>query len=149
MDAHTAMGPMACLALGLGLAAEGAALRGHAQEALIAVITDGRLVPAELGATLSRLLDTGFNKLCRWAKSLGEVARVSAGHAAAVAALLQHALAGDPKQAPRDTSALLELLVELQSQTGTPLQVPATRTYLAALTAGGKTARLVKQLLRA
>jgi hypothetical protein len=149
VDPYTEFRPMACLALALGLAAEDAALRGHAQDGLVAAIAEGRLNVAELGATMARLLDTGFNKLARWAKALREVARVSAGHARAAAQLIERSFHGDPAKAPRDISAFLESLVELLSETGSRLSDPSARSYLAALTTGGKTAKLVKQLLSA
>lgn len=140
-------GAMAWLALALGLAAQDAALRGHAREGLIALVADGRLDPESLGVTMSRLLDTGFNKLTRWAVSLGEVARVSPAHARAIADLLGRLLQANPANAPRDLGAVLELYYELLSDTGTVPGIPATRTYLAGLKAGGKVARLARQLL--
>lgn len=138
---------MGWLALSLGLAAQDAALRGHAREGLIALVADGRLDVESLGMTMSRLLDTGFNKLTRWAVSLGEVARVSPAHARPVADLLGRVLQGNPATAPRDLGAVLELYYELLSDTGTVPGIPATRAYLAGLKAGGKVARLAKQLL--
>lgn len=146
-ESSTELRPMACLALALGLAVQDSALRGHAQDALIAAISHDRLRSGSLGPTMSRLLDTGTNKFARWGKSLGQVARVSRAHSTGVSVLLQQTLQGDPARAPRDISALLELLVELLSETRTPLTDPATRHYLAGLSASGKTARLVKHLL--
>jgi hypothetical protein len=146
-EPFTGLRPMACLALGLGLAAQDNTLRGHAQDALIAAISHDRLKAGPLGATMSRLLDTGTNKFARWSKSLAQAARVSPIHAAAVCELLQQTLQGDPAKAPRDVSALLELLVELLSEPGRAPIHPQTRDYLAGLSAGGKTARLVKQLV--
>jgi hypothetical protein len=61
--------------LALALAAKDMALRGHAQEGLIAAITDSRLEIDELGAAMlsvASLVDTSF---VRWAKSLHEGAR--------------------------------------------------------------------------
>lgn len=148
LEPHTELRPMAGLALALGLAAQDPALRGHAQDALIAVISDGRLDAAVLGAAMARLLYIGNNKLMRWAKSLAEVARVSPRHAAAVADVLPRILHADPARAPRDLGALLELLVELSSETGLPLSDPQARAYLGALNGSGKVARLARQLLR-
>jgi hypothetical protein len=138
---------MACLALALCLAAEDGALRGHGQDALIAAISEGRVNMDELGSAMSRLLDTGVNKLARWAKSLREVSRVSGDHATTCAELIMRSLHGDPTKAPRDISMVLELLFELISETGGKLDDARTKNYLAGLTAGGKTAKLVKQLL--
>lgn len=145
-DPFTELRPMACLALALGLAAQDSALRGHAQEGLIAAITDGRLDKSELGAAMARLLETGFNKFARWAKALREVARVSSVHAGVAADLIQLALHGDARKAPRDLAMLLEVLVELLSESGRRLGDRTALEYLASLAVGGKTARLVNQL---
>jgi hypothetical protein len=56
-------------------------------------------------------------------------------------------LRGDPAKAPRDIHALLELLVELLAETGGSLDDVGARTYLQGLKSGGRTAKLVKQLL--
>jgi hypothetical protein len=143
---YTELRPMACLALALSLAAQDNALRGHAQDALIAAINEGRINVEELGHTMSRLLETGMNKFARWAKVLREVARISPEHARVATDLIARALRGDPSKAPRDISALLELLFELLSETDSTLKDQAARDYLAGLKAGGKAARLVKQL---
>jgi hypothetical protein len=146
-EPHTELLPMACLAFALTLAAEDSALRSHGQDGLIAAIGEGRLDVAELGSAMARLLDTGINKFARWAKSLREAARVSPAHARAVTDLLAQALHGDPAKAPRDISSLLELLFELLSETGDKLNDGRARDYLAALPFGGKTAKLLKQIL--
>lgn len=146
-EPHTELRPMACLALALCLAAQDSALRGHGQDGLVAAIAETRLDVNELGGAMARLLDTGINKFARWAKSLREVARVSPAHARAVADLLAHALHGDPSKAPRDINALLELLFELLSEIGGKLDDQRARDYLDALPAGGKTARLSKEIL--
>jgi hypothetical protein len=148
-EPHTEFRPMACLALALCLAAEDNALRGQGQEALIAAVPEGRVNVEELGSAMARLLDTGVNKLARWAKALREVSRISSDHARVTADVIARMLHEDPTKAPRDIGALLELLFELLSETGSKLNDARTRTYLAGLTAGGKTKKLVKQLLAA
>lgn len=145
-DPHCELRPMACLALALALAAHENGLRGFASDALIAAITEGRLDSVALGSVMSRLLETGFNPLCRWARGLREVARVSIGHAKAVGVLLINTLQGDSSNAPKDVGILLELLFELVSQTGVKLH-DSTRKYLASIKTGGKTGRLARQLL--
>ncbi|HYG34619.1 MAG TPA: DUF6493 family protein, partial [Clostridia bacterium] len=146
-EPHTELRPMACLALAFSLAAQDSALRGHGQDALIASISEGRLNVDELGSAMARLLDAGYNKFARWAKSLREATRISTAHTHAVTDVLAHALHGDPSKAPRDVSALLELLFELLSETGDKLVDPRARDYIAALPLGGKTAKLAKQIL--
>jgi hypothetical protein len=146
-EPYNELRPMACLVLALGLAAQDGALRGHAQDGLIAAIAEGRLDPDELGATMARLLDTGLGKFARWAKGLREVARVSREHAHAVADLITRAFHGDPAQAPKELSALLEVLFELLCETGGRLDDSKARAYLEALSTGGKTRKLVKDVL--
>jgi hypothetical protein len=141
------MQPLATLALALGLAAEDAALRGHAQEGLIAAIGQARLDVSALAGVMSELLATGINKFARWGKTLREVARVSPLHAARITALLHQSLRGDPTKGPRDIHAILELLVELQAETGASLNNPQARQYVQGIKTGGRTAKLVKQLL--
>jgi len=146
-EPHTEMKPMATLALALGLAAEDAALRGHAQEGLIAAIGQARLDVSALAGVMSELLATGINKFARWGKTLREVARVSPMHTRQVAELLTQSLKGDPTEGPRDIHALLELLVELRAETGTTLNDPQARQYVQGIKTGGRTAKLVKKLL--
>jgi Family of unknown function (DUF6493) len=148
-DPHTELRAMACHALALGLAAKDAVLRGHAQEALIAAIADGRVpaAAAELGATMAFHFHTAGNKVGRWAKCLGEVARISDAHARAVGELVQHALRGDPANAPREVGVLLEVLVEVLSATNMRITVETARDYLAGCTGSGKPAKLARQLL--
>lgn len=147
-EPHTELRPMACLALALSLAAQDNALRGHAQDGLIAAINEGRMNVEELGHTMSRLLETGINKFARWAKVLRGVARISPEHTRVAAELITRSLRGDPSKAPRDISALLELLFELLSETDSNLKDQQAQDYIAGLKAGGKTAKLVKQLNR-
>lgn len=146
-EPHTEMREMATLALALGMAAEDAALRGQAQEGLIAAIQDGRLDLPALAETMSKLLATGINKFARWAKTLREAARVSPWHTEQVAKLLTQSLRGDAARTPRDIHAILELLVELLAETGTSLTEPLTRQYVQGINAGGRTAKLAKKLL--
>lgn len=146
-EPHTEMLPLATLALALGLAAEDAALRGHAQEGLIAAISQHRLDVPGLAGVMSRLLATGVNKFARWSKTLREAARVSPLHAAQIADVLRQALRGDPAKAPRDIHALLELLVELLAETNRPLEENDAQQYLRGIKTGGRTAKLVRKLL--
>lgn len=147
MDLAGPPGPMACLALALGLAAEDGTLRRHAQEGLMAVLAAGSFPAETLGATVARLLGTGHNKLTRWSKSFGEVARISRNHARQVADVLQRAFHSDPACAPRDVHQLIELLLELLCELDAPLADPKAAGFLRKLSAGGKTARLARQLL--
>ncbi len=147
IEPHTALGEMARLALALGLAVGDAALRGVAEEALIASIDDGRFDAAQLGESCARLLATSLPPIKRWSLSLREVSRVSPRHARAVLALLQAMLQGDPASAPRELLALLELMHELLAQCDEVLRLPQAIAYLQGIQIGGKTGKLVKRLL--
>jgi hypothetical protein len=138
---------MASLALALATAAQDNALRALGQDALIAAISEQRLNLDELGGAMSRLLDSGLNKFARWAKVFGEVARISDLHTRCVIELLSKSFHGDPAKAPRDISSLLEIFIELLSETGEIFDDSAAREYVSNLKAGGKTAKLAKQLL--
>jgi hypothetical protein len=146
-EPHTELRPMACLALALSLAAQDNALRAHAQDGLIAAISEGRLNVTELGHAMSRLWDTGINRFARWAKGLRDVARVSPTHAREATQLITQVLHGDPSKSPRDVSALLELLFELLNEINGRIDDQAARDYLQSLKAGGKTGKLAKQIL--
>src|SRR5262249_8272706 len=110
LDPDVPLEEMGYLLLALGLAAKDPGEHGLATDALIAAIDDGRVDAEGLGSILARLLPTGLVKAARYAKTLGQAARVSPLHAWTIACTLEGGLRHDPRQAPRDLSALLELL---------------------------------------
>jgi hypothetical protein len=116
-----------------------------ATDALIAAIDDGRLDADKLGATLAFLAP--ITKYARLARTLGQAARVSSLHLMVVAHVIQAALRGDPAQAPRDVQALLELLKESLLELGVSIGNAEARHYLEQIETGGRTARLVRELL--
>jgi hypothetical protein len=160
---------LARLLLAVGLNAKLPELAGLATDALATAIDDGRLDAETLGESLRiawRLrLETWkywpindplsntpqpvpFVKPSRWAKSLGDVARTSALHARVIARSVELVLV-DEASAARTTAnmlPLLELLRETSVETGRALSANA-RAYLGGLETGGKTGRVVKDLL--
>jgi len=147
-DPTTRLGPAACHILALALAAKDVALRGHAQEGLIAAIADSRLEIDELGSAMlgaAGLVDTSF---VRWAKSLQEVARVSRAHAAAVATLLQRITRVGGQRNSKEIGASLELLVELLTQIGGSVTDPGARAYLNTVQGSNRRAKLARHLLK-
>jgi hypothetical protein len=100
-----------------------------------------------LGDIMARLLDSGLNKFARWAKVFRDVSRLSPAHANTAIDLVVRMLRGDPGKAPRDVGVLFELLFELLSETSGRLTDEQARKYLSALKAGGKAAKLAKQIL--
>lgn len=114
---------------------------------MIAAIDDGRLDAQRLGETLRTLLSTALVKLIRWARTLGDAARVSPLHAQVIAGALQFALVDELKWAPKGLHTLLERLKELLIELGEPLAEPRARESLGRLTRSGKTGKLVRELL--
>jgi hypothetical protein len=169
LDPDVPLRPMAGLLLALGLNAKLPEIAGLATDVLAAAIDDGRLDADTLGESLRmawrlrpeaeiyRLFhDSSLNtpqsiplvKSSRWAKVLGEVARTSPLHARVIARSVELVLA-DEASACRTTASilpLLELLRETSVETGRAISEEA-RAYLGGLGTGGKTGRVVKDLL--
>ena len=146
-EPHCELHDMARLTMALALGACGSDLRGHARDRLVKIISDGRLNTEALGETMSRLLATGATCFARWGKTLKSVAEHSPPHARTVCELVQITLGGGGGVEPRHARELLELLIELLSATGAPLSHPKARACLESWKVGGKTGRLIKQLL--
>ncbi len=145
LQPHTRLGPNAARLLALGLAAKETSARGLATDALVTMIEDGRYDVEVLGAPMAALLPTGMVKPARWAKALAEVARVTPGHARAVAALLVRALRGAP---PRDLAPLLGLLVELFAEHGGSVGDSEVLAQLAVVAAqDGKAGQQARRLM--
>lgn len=116
------------------------------RDALILAIEEGRLNLNDLARELSKFLHSGRNKPKRMAASLLDISRVSELHANAVRQLIQLTLHGDGKNAPKDISAVLELLNELLIEEDAQIDDPETVVYLKSVTMGGKTGALIKAL---
>lgn len=148
LDPFVQMGPMALLTLATGLGCLAPEVRSLSTDALIASIDDGRLVPAELGHIMNRLLLEGSAiPLQRWSKTLSDAARVSTHHAVQIRQVLENTLQGEASQVPRDLVKLIELLHELVASTGTSLETVSTRQFLGSLKTSGRTRKLVAALL--
>ena len=169
LDPDVPLRPMARLLLAVGLNAKLPEIAGLATDALVAGIEDGRLDGETLGESLRvawrlrpetwtyrPINDPLFNapqsiplvKPSRWAKTLGDVARISPLHARVIARSVELILV-DEASASRTTASilpLLELLRESSVETGRALS-PDVRAYLAGLKTGGKTGRVVTDLL--
>jgi hypothetical protein len=147
LDPDAPLEQMGLLLLALGLAAKDPGEHGLATDAMIAAIDDGRVDGELLGGVLADLLPSGLVKAARFAKTLGQAARPSPLHAYTISTAIARSLRGDPSKAPRDLSALLELFRELLAERQEPLRDAETRKYLQGLKAGGKTGKLVRELL--
>jgi len=168
LDPDVPLRPMARLLLTVGLNAKQPEIAGMASDVLIAAIDDGRLDAESLGESLRggwrlgigawthRPIDdslheptpVGFVKPNRWAKALGDAARSSRLHAQVIARAVEHVLA-DEASGCRTTASLVplfELAREASVESGRAVSAEA-RAYLGTIGTGGKTGRVVKDLL--
>jgi hypothetical protein len=154
LDPDVPMKPMALLLLVLGLAAKEPGEHGLATDALIATIDDGRVAADNLGNMLGSLLPTGLVLAKRYAKTLGEAARVSELHAYVVIGAIIRALStmkavikSGSTPMPRDLQSLLEFLHELLASSGETITDSEARKHLQEMKASGKTAGVIKSLI--
>ena len=169
LDPDVPLRPMARLQLALGLASKLPEIAGLATDVLAAAIEDGRIDAQTFGESLLvawqlrvetwtyRPIDDPlrgvptsepFVKPLRWAKTLGDVARLSPLHAGVIAAALEQVLADETtgNRAPATVLPLLELVREASVESGRAVSA-AVRTYLSNLATTGKTGRVVRELL--
>jgi hypothetical protein len=118
--------------------------RGIGIDLMIDGITDGRAHPGPLGKSLLQIALGDSIKLNRLADSLREVTRTSVLAEVVVSEILDQ-LITSWNSLPRDGHHILMLQLELLSSLG---QAPKSRSreVLAAMSGGGKSAKLVKQL---
>ena len=147
VDPDLPMKPMALILLTLGLAAKQADESGLATDGLVAAIDDGRIDGPILGGAMRSLLPTTLVMSSRWAKTLGDVARVSPLHAWIVASAIQEALRDELEEKPRDLLTLLELLKQLLIELGQGITLNPLRQWLKNWKTSGKTGKVVKELL--
>jgi hypothetical protein len=107
---------------------------------------EGRLDAKLLARDVAGLLRVGQTACARYAKSLRAALRIDAAVAPSVADVLYAAAEARPADPPKDTGALLELLLEIV--VAHELRLPAsTRAALEAMQIGGKGKSLRQQLL--
>jgi hypothetical protein len=160
---------MARLLLAVALNAKLPEVSGLATDVLIAATDDGRLDGETLGESLcaawqlraetwtytpvsaqppASMPSVGLMKPARWAKALGDVSEASPLHARLIAQAVERVLA-DEATASRTTASLiplLELLREASVKAGRAISGDA-RACLGKIETGGKTGRVVKDLL--
>tara|TARA_R110002073_G_scaffold332410_5_gene518441 strand:+ start:31085 stop:34060 length:2976 start_codon:yes stop_codon:yes gene_type:complete len=146
------------LVLAVGLTAKEPREVALATDVLIAALEDGRIIGTLLGDTMRGLCSKLHNrkykwqphrpKAARWAKTLGEAARVSALHAEEVRIAIEHAIAfTDPEEALKDQGALFSLLRELCVEASVAVKNTRARTFLESYSGGSKAAKLAKACL--
>ncbi|MCC9606131.1 DUF6493 family protein [Blastopirellula sp. JC732] len=148
LDPTTPLREIGLLLLAMCLGAKEPGEHGLATDIAIAAIEDGRLGSDNLGAILSQLVPSGLIKPPRWAKTLADVARISALHGAVVHLALQQTLVGDASSLPRDYAKLMELLLQLSIERELSVTHPDCRAMLESLKGSGKGPKLAKDLLK-
>jgi hypothetical protein len=147
VDASTAIGPMGVLLLALGL---GARERGEsmlAVDALIASLGQGRLDGPALGRALIEAASSGVIKFARWSKQLGRAAEAGSPLASAIFLAVEAFFESGYGTKAADYSKMVELERELAHQTGLRLSRRGAIRTLEAITTGGKTKRVITELL--
>ncbi|MFO0738058.1 MAG: DUF6493 family protein [Labilithrix sp.] len=122
-------------------------------DALVAAISDGRVVGPELGRAMAFFWDPIHDDVRwsrrptagRWASTLGTVAMVSALHAEIVRRVLESFFATPPAAPPADLVTLLQLWLDLAVDARAGVPAGPARDALATYT--GKAKKIAKQLL--
>ena len=114
----------ATLLLAIGLTHHLAPVRALALEALLAATDHGRLVPAALATTLSKLLSASFVPLPRLTASLMPARAISPRTDDALRQLLEALLPALPAAPLRQTGALLTLYADLPGRAAHPVPAP-------------------------
>ena len=149
-DPATTMTGMATRLLALGLGAREPGQAALAVDAMLAAVGDGRLDALALGDEIGAILVAGLGKAPRYAKTLGSVRRADARASAVVGVVLGRVLGGAlacvSGPAPRNTGALLDLLLELVLGHGVKLD-PTALGGIGKLRLTGKARAVQKSLL--
>jgi hypothetical protein len=148
IEAHTAIGPMGGLLLALGLGARESGENMLAVDALVASLGEGRLSSAGLGRALVEAASSGAIKFARWSKQLGRAAQAGGLQANAIFHAVEALFESGQGVESADYSKLVELERELAHQTGLRLSRPGAIRTIQSITTGGKTKRVIGELLR-
>lgn len=133
--------------LNIGLIMPDPQCAGFARDAMILAIDEKRLLPDALGARVGVFLHSDKSKPKRLTQSLKEVARISPLHTDAVRQVIERALQGSSENIHREIPALLEFYREVLIACGKSIENSETIKYLRSIKTGGKTAKLVKELI--
>lgn len=141
------LGPMATLLIAIALAVKEPGQSAMAVDALVQARAEGRIDVSLLARDVRALLAGGVTTCARYAKSLQAALRIDVAMGPALIEVLGSAIAARPEEAPKDTSALLELLLEVALAQGRTLPAE-TRNVLEVMKISGKGAALRGKLLR-
>jgi len=147
VESHTVIGPMGGLLLALGLGAKEPGENMLAVDALIASLGEGRLDSNVLGRALIEAASSGAIKFARWSKQLARAGQAGPRQANAIFLALEALFESGQGTEAADYSKLLELDRELAHQTGLRLSRPGAIRTLEAIPTGGKTKRVIAELL--
>ena len=148
VEAHTPVGPRGALLIVLGLGAKEQGLGMLAVDALDASFAGGRLSGADLGRALVEAASSGAIKFVRWSKRLGSAAQVGARQAHAIFQAVEELMESRHGVEASDYSKLVELQLELAHRTGLRLSRAGAIGALKAVATGGKTKRVITELLK-
>ncbi len=133
-------------ALGTALIVANPELAFLARDVLIQLIFARRLCVESFGKEIAVFLYCERGMIKRMVRALTDVAAMSPTHSSAVRQVLERALQGG-EVVRRDLYLVLELLHELLCAEKLSSIDPQTKAHLLRLTAGGKTAMLIKRLV--
>jgi hypothetical protein len=146
LDATTVMGPMATLMLAVALAGKEPGQTAVAVDVLVQSSVEQRLDAKLLAGQVAELVRTGHASCARYAKSLAAALRIDEAVAPALVEVLFAAVVSRPLDPPKDTAALLELLLEILVANDRRLPVDAAEA-LDKLKMGGRGNAIRKELL--
>jgi hypothetical protein len=144
---QTEIGPMGGLLLALGLGAKERGQSMLAVDALIALVCEGRLAAAALGRALVEAASSGAIKFARWSKQLFQAAQAGPLQTKAIFLALEILFESGQGTEAADYFKLVELERELAHQTGLRLSRPGAISILRRIPTGGKTKRVITELL--
>jgi hypothetical protein len=147
VEPHTMIGPVGGLLLALGLGAKEAGESMLAVDALISSIAEGRLSDAVLSRALIQAASSGAIKFARWSKQLGRAAKAGIPQATAIFGAVEAFFESGQQTEAADYFKLVELQRELAHQTGLRLSRPGAIKTLETIPTGGKTKRVIAELL--
>jgi hypothetical protein len=137
---------MATLILAVALAGKEPGQTAVAVDVLVQSSVEGRLGAKLLAAQVAELVRTGHAACARYAKSLAAALRIDETVAPVLIEVLSAAATARPADPPKDTAALLELLLEILVANDIRLPADATAA-INALQIGGRGNAIRKELL--
>lgn len=138
---------MGALLLALGLGAKERGQSMLAIDALIASVGEGRLAAAALGRALVEAASSGAIKFARWSKQLSQAAQAGPLQTKAIFLALEMLFESGQGTEAADYFKLVELERELAHQAGLRLSRPGAISILRRIPTGGKTKRVIAELL--